>query len=309
MTEPKNSKLSLHSWDDVRLLIAVAEHQGFAKAGQALMMDQETVAKRISRLEDMVGRPLFTRRNSGAKPTVACRFLLDGASEMIRASLHFEEKMRGVRTFVNMVTIAAPEGLLSYTLIPSLLNSSSTDQPLKAGSLRYPLPPLSFSQEAEADISLVPVSEGGLPSVKGNKRVRKIGTVHFAPFISAERLAAGMVVESFDELGKGPLIQLSGYSYIKSLDDWTGVCSVSKDVTVFSSTREMHRALFKGAGAGLFPTYSTMYETNSRMIEVPSPRLAASLWLVSEEESLRDPGVRQVYDGIADMFSSSPWFA
>jgi DNA-binding transcriptional LysR family regulator len=194
-------------------------------------------------------------------------------------------------------------------LIPSLLNSSHTSQPLDAGALRYPLPPLSFNGGPEADIKLIPVTEGEIPGVKGNKRVRRIGTMHFAPFVSADQLRAGLKVDRFDDLAGIPVVQMSGYSYIKSLNDWNGVCSLNKDVTVFSSTREMHRALFKGNCAGLFPTYSTMYEANSRMIEIPSPRLAASLWLVSEEDSLRDPGVRQVYDGIADMFSASPWFA
>lgn len=67
------SKFDLRDWNDVRLVVACAEHGSFAAAAVALGLDQTTVSRRIGVMEAAIGRPLFTRRRSGATPTPAGR--------------------------------------------------------------------------------------------------------------------------------------------------------------------------------------------------------------------------------------------
>src|SRR6266852_311126 len=49
------------SWDDARILLAVVRHGTQAAASKALGVDQATVSRRLLRLEDVIGTPLFLR--------------------------------------------------------------------------------------------------------------------------------------------------------------------------------------------------------------------------------------------------------
>ncbi|MCI4644766.1 MAG: LysR family transcriptional regulator [Hyphomonadaceae bacterium] len=57
------------NWDDLRILLAVAERGSFLKAGNALSIAPSTIARRIDQLEASVGLMLIERSVGGARLT------------------------------------------------------------------------------------------------------------------------------------------------------------------------------------------------------------------------------------------------
>ncbi|MDA8230289.1 MAG: LysR family transcriptional regulator [Magnetospirillum sp.] len=302
---------SLHDWNDVRLLLACAEHGGFAGAASALGLDQTTVSRRIANLETAVGRPLFNRRRSGATPTAVGLVLLEEARSLRALVSRFEETMTGLRTQPpDSVSIGASEGLLTYTLIPVLLRSSVTPQPIDQTLIRTELPNLTFTTALDrADIAVVLTSLGDVPPVGGAVRVRRIGVVHFVPAAAPSFLRDNRAIAAFDDLADMPLVDVGVYRSLRSLDAWNGLLARSDDRSVSLPTSALaHKAVVEGRGISILPSYSHFYERRAVRIDVPAPDLAASLWLVAHEDRLREPSVRGLYDLLARMFIESPWF-
>ena len=68
-------------WDDARILLAVVRHGTQAAASKALGVDQATVSRRLLRLEDAIGTPLFLRDGIRLIPTDAARHMAERAEE------------------------------------------------------------------------------------------------------------------------------------------------------------------------------------------------------------------------------------
>lgn len=303
----------LHDWNDARVLLACAEHGSFAAAAIALGLDQSTVSRRITLLEQAAGRPLFHRRRSGASPTTAGHALVERARMALAAVGDFEATLEAMAEMApTMVTIGASEGLLSYTLIPVLLGNSATPQPLDSSLIRKPLPNLAFTTHlARADIAIVATAQGDIPPVKGAMRVRRVGNMHFAPVAGRALLDSQTdAITSFADLAAHPLLDIAIYRPIRSLDHWNEMVADNDDdrVILTPNSRTMHQFLVEGRGVGILPSYSSLYDDRIVVLDLALPRLEISLWLVAHEDKLREPAVRDLYDTLADIFPKSPWF-
>lgn len=59
------------SWDDLKVVLAVAEARGLAPAAERLGLDGSTVFRRLGQIEARLGHKLFERHRSGYVPTPA----------------------------------------------------------------------------------------------------------------------------------------------------------------------------------------------------------------------------------------------
>jgi DNA-binding transcriptional LysR family regulator len=308
------SSFRLHDWNDVRLIIACASRGSFAGAAAELGLDQTTVSRRISAIEAAIGRPLFNRRRSGASPTPAGIALLERALRMQEAAEDFEGALHGMSTFPSpKVTVSASEGLLTYTLIPALLGHKKAELPLDPSMIRATLPDLAFTTTADkADISVIATSPGDLPRLKGAVRVRRVGTMHFVPVASRTFLHQMPPLGHFDDLVDYPLLDIGIYHAIRGLDGWNALVSSRKgrgeEVLIAPTTPKLQQPLLSGGGVSLLPNYSTLYEPSLIQLDLDAPSMAVSLWLVSHEDTLREPAVRELYDLMAAMFLASSWY-
>ena len=302
----------LHDWNDVRLIIACAEQGGFAGAAAVMGMDQTTVSRRISNMEAAIGRPLFTRRRSGATPTPAGLALLERARAMAAMADDFEGAMQGLTCYPSpKVTLAASEGLLTYTLIPALLGGHKEELPLDRRLVKSPLPDLAFTTSpGKGDISIMATSLGDLPKVSGSVHVRRVGTMNFVPVASRGFVNDLSGLVRFDDLAEQPLLDIGIYRAIRGLDAWNGLVAAKggEGVIVAANTPKLHKPLLAGGGVAILPDYSTLYEHRLSALDMDVPNMAVALWLVSHEDSLREPSVRELYDLLAGMFKASPWY-
>ena len=70
-----------HNWDDLRVFLAVARDETLSTAGKRLKIDPATVGRRISRMEERYGTPLFAKSPSGYALTDAGSRLMPHAEK------------------------------------------------------------------------------------------------------------------------------------------------------------------------------------------------------------------------------------
>ena len=82
-------------FEDLRVVLATAEHGSFGRAASALNLAQPSVSNRIAALERRLGRPLFSRSPRGATLTPAGERLLPHARRAMQA---IEDAQAAART-------------------------------------------------------------------------------------------------------------------------------------------------------------------------------------------------------------------
>ena len=72
------------NWDDLRVALAVHKCGSFSRAGAQLGVDETTVARRLSRLQQDLGFALFEAVDGERRPTTQCKAVLANAEQIAR---------------------------------------------------------------------------------------------------------------------------------------------------------------------------------------------------------------------------------
>lgn len=108
-------------WDNVRAFLAVARQGQFLGAARALRINQATVARRVTALEQDLQATLFERSTTGVNLTEAGRTLMGHAERMESEMLQAEADLRQQDIHLaGPVRIGAPDGFTTYFLVPML---------------------------------------------------------------------------------------------------------------------------------------------------------------------------------------------
>ena len=98
------------SWDDARILLEVVRHGTQGAASKALGVDQATVSRRLLRLEDVIGTPLFLRDGTRLIPTDLARRMAEQA----------ESAESALASVFAMEAEGRPEGVVRITATPMI---------------------------------------------------------------------------------------------------------------------------------------------------------------------------------------------
>ncbi len=71
----------MQNWDDLRFVLALGRHDTMASAARALGTNVATVSRRIDKLNDQYGEPLFVRSGTQWKPTLTSARLIEIAQK------------------------------------------------------------------------------------------------------------------------------------------------------------------------------------------------------------------------------------
>ena len=104
--------------EHARTFLAVADTGSFVSAAERLHVTQSTVSARIRALEDLLGRPLFTRNKAGAVLTNEGEHFLVHAGQMVRALEQAQREIGLPNRFSARVSIGARVGLWDDLLDP-----------------------------------------------------------------------------------------------------------------------------------------------------------------------------------------------
>ncbi len=108
--------MALH-WDDLRVFLAVARHESLSGAGRLLKLDPATVGRRIARLEEATGVPLFVKSPQGYVLTVDGQRLMTHAQEAELAVANASGEIGAeAGRLTGQIRIGAPDGCANYLL-------------------------------------------------------------------------------------------------------------------------------------------------------------------------------------------------
>ncbi|MEX3015604.1 LysR family transcriptional regulator [Gymnodinialimonas hymeniacidonis] len=117
------------NWDDLRVFLATARAESLTAAKSALRLDPATIARRIARLEEAAGAPLFLKSPQGYRLTEAGQRLLIHAEEAEAALGRGMGALSGAgETLSGPIRIGAPDGCATY-LLPQVCADISEQHP------------------------------------------------------------------------------------------------------------------------------------------------------------------------------------
>lgn len=119
----------MESWDDIRIFLAVARHDSLSRAGRVLRIDPATVGRRIARLEQQLGQPLFAKSPLGYAMTDAGQRFLPHAERAEQVATDAREALAGqAGQLTGQIRIGAPDGCANF-LLPKVCAAIAHDNP------------------------------------------------------------------------------------------------------------------------------------------------------------------------------------
>lgn len=170
------------NWDDMPVFLSVVRTGTLTGAAAMLGTGVATVSRRIERLEQVLGVPLFVRHQTGYKLTDQGEALLPRAEALDDAMRGFRSNVDAEAEGVGHVRLATAENLANPIIIPSLA-------PLLD---RHP----NLTLEVMTDVATVNLHRRDadlavrmVRPTQGNVSVRRIGTVGFGLYGSTAYMA------------------------------------------------------------------------------------------------------------------------
>jgi DNA-binding transcriptional LysR family regulator len=277
----------IEDWNDLRIVLAVADHGTLSGAAAALKISHPTLTRRLKRVEQRIGLTLFERTAQGLRPTEAgaeMRALAEGWRSDI-GDLERRLAARDRRP-AGLVRITAPDAVAEY-ILPDILARFRREHPDIVVELNVSSAVLSLAQW-EADIAVRITDQPG-PSLVG----RRIGTVGMAVY-AENRLAASL------PRGREPWIGYDGALACHKPGLWLAD-NVAADQIAFRSNTLLGiiRAARSGLGLAILPCFVGDGDPHLMRLRGPLPELDVSLWLLADRTVAHVPRVRTALDGLA----------
>jgi len=156
------------NWDDLKVFLAVARAESLSGAGRGLKVDPATVGRRVGRLEEELGAPLFAKSPQGYALTDAGQRLMAHAERAEQAMQSAAEELAGQSGGLSgQIRIGAPDGCANYLLpqVCARIAKSNPDLELQIVAL----PRVFNLSKREADLAI-----GVSPPTAGRLTVQKI---------------------------------------------------------------------------------------------------------------------------------------
>ena len=100
----------MFDWNDLKYLLAVAQHGSTLAASRALAVDQSTVQRRVAELERRIGLLLIKRDRTGYHLADAGKGLLAQAERVQQEIRVFEQQVVAARdAAVGVIRVTCPE--------------------------------------------------------------------------------------------------------------------------------------------------------------------------------------------------------
>ncbi|QDC10168.1 LysR family transcriptional regulator [Oceanicola sp. D3] len=268
------------SWDDMRIFIAVAREGSLSGAGNALKLDPATVGRRVQRLEESLGAPLFLKSPQGYAPSEAGERLMPHAEELEQAMLTAEDAVRGQEDrLTGTIRVGAPDGCANF-LLPQVITKICDAHPELEVQV-VSLPRVFNLNRREADLAIA-VSR----PTAGRLTVQKITDYHL--YLAASRhWLRHNTVESLDDLrGKRLVGYVPDMIFDKELD-YLGELGLERVQMASNSVSVQFNWVRQGAGIGVVHGFAMGTAPRVQRVLADQVRLKRTFWLVRHADDRR----------------------
>ena len=254
------------NWDDMRVFLAVARAESLTGAGRDLRMDPATVGRRIARLEEDLGQPLFAKSPQGyALTDLGLRMQTHAAGAEAALNAAREEGQAG-GGLTGSIRIGAPDGCANF-LLPQVLARISEDNPgLDIQILA--LPRMVNLSRREADMAITVSRPEG-----GRLTVQKITDYRL-------HLAAHRDLGPAPDLGALPLVGYIPDMIFDAELDYLGALGADRVARASNSAAVQLQILRQGGAVGIVHDFAVSFAPELIRVHRDRISLTRSFWLV-----------------------------
>lgn len=291
---------ALADWSDLRYFLELARAGSHAAAARRLQVEHTTVARRLQRLELLVGQPLFERGRQGWALTPAGQQLLPHAEAMESAALAALEDLGGAAEASGVVRLGAPEVLGSRIITPRLPGLLQAHPELQVELLLLPRTPSLASREVDLAVSVDPPRSG-------RYFVTRLTTLRYVLCAAPAYLESHAPIRSRDDLPAHRYVDyVQDYLLSDSLRylDELGLAPHRR----FAATGMLaqYEAVRAGLGLGMLAYYLLQPPCDVVPVLDGTVWVERTLWLVAPADLFRLRRVRVVWDHIRAIAEAEP---
>jgi len=264
--------------DLTRVFVKVVQHNGFAKAAQALRMPRSTVSKSISRLEREAGTKLLVRSTRSLAVTQAGRAFYEAIVGPIHALEDAQAALSGTDSLLKgTVRITAPEDLGTLMIAPAVAKVSIRHPHLRF-ELSYAEARIDLIKEGfDLGVRIGPVRDSGL-------KLKRAGDVVLIPVASPAYLKGRAQIKSPSDLSDHHCLSLN---LPQTADQWS-LRSSQKTVHVpiqpkilGNQMSTLLKIALDDGGIALVPTYLCQSHLENGQLVRVLPLWRSLVWPVS----------------------------
>lgn len=300
------SPLDRLAWDNLRLLLALADAGSFRSAATLAGVALNTLRAKVDRLELQFGTPLLVRSVEGVRLTQEGYELVAIARQMqaLGRSAKRVQRPAASRSPCD-VRITVTEGIGTFWLMPRLVEFRD-DHPEIRVELNCDMTPTELLfRDTDIAIQLTRPTSPGLVA-------ERIGFVHVMPFASESYLARRGTPASIADARDHQLVwqqadQIATEMLAQHLDPST----VGPTIAIQTNTSSAHYwAVSRGAGIGFLPTYARAIGVSPVPLDI-GINFRRELYVVHHPDAARNAAVRATLDWLRGAFDGQryPWFA
>ncbi|WP_126977899.1 LysR family transcriptional regulator [Frigidibacter oleivorans] len=268
-------------WDDLRIFLAVARGDSLSAAGRSLRLDPATVGRRITRLEDGLGQPLFLRSAQGYRLTEAGQRLMPHAESAERAMAGAVEATAGVAAGLGgQIRIGAPDGCANFLLPQVTAEICDANPGLEVQIVA--LPRIFNLSRREADLAIA-VSR----PQQGRLAVQKLSDYRLSLAADEGYLARHPPVRALADLTAHRMVgYIPDMIFDKELDYLAGIGAGAVPLASNSVAVQL-MWLRAGAGIGVVHDFAMPVAPGLRRVLPDAVTLTRSFWLIRHEDDRR----------------------
>ncbi|PWC36340.1 LysR family transcriptional regulator [Azospirillum sp. TSO35-2] len=279
-------------WEDIRAFLATARCGSLTGAAQRLRLSPPTLGRRLKRLEDRLGGPLFDRLPNRLELTALGRSVLDSAAAMGDAAAAFARQADRLATTAQPVRVTATTSVSAFLTLhlPTLLADTGAD--LTILSTRNAL---NLAQR-EADIALrmdrVP-AEGDLVT----RRLARFGFTLYA--------VRDLRADWSGRWDGAPVVGLPETRRRPSQSGWVDDMARERGARVVARLSELPMrldAVRRGLGTTLLPCVLGDAESTLVRVVDPPAALTEDVHLLVHRDRRDAPAVAAVVEALVRLF-------
>jgi DNA-binding transcriptional LysR family regulator len=232
-------------WDDLKIFLAVARTESLSGAGRVLKVDPATVGRRIARLEESLGAPLFAKSPQGYAMTDAGQRLMGHAERAEAAMGSAVEELAGqAGALSGQIRIGAPDGCANF-LLPQVCAAIVAENPDLEVQI-VALPRVFNLSKREADMAI-----GVSPPAAGRLTVQKITDYKLHLAASRRYLRRHPAIKTLEDLKNHRIVgYIPDMIFDKELDYLTGI-GVERVQLASNSVSVQFNWIRQGGGVGV----------------------------------------------------------
>ncbi|SFP56856.1 LysR family transcriptional regulator [Tranquillimonas alkanivorans] len=267
-------------WDDMRIFLSVARAESLSGAGRVLKLDPATVGRRVARLEEGLGTPLFAKSPQGYGLTGAGQRLLTHAEVAEQAMTGAVEELRGDQAGLSgVVRVGAPDGCANF-LLPQVCARIAAGNPGLEVQI-VALPRLLNLSRREVDMAI-----GVSRPTAGRLTVQKVADyrLHLA--------AARDYLDRHPVTGRDDLKNHSVIGYIPDMIfdkelDYLGETGVERVALSSNSVSVQLGLIRQGAGVGVVHDFALPQAPGVVKVLPDEVSLTRTFWLIRHSDDRR----------------------